>query len=90
MDAFDLTRIARIRASLATAGFSTEGDEEQGTFEALIPADNTRLEVTCRNGVTTVARVMPSGHISANVVFSGMPSDVVVDAVVAMARSLEA
>lgn len=77
----------RIRAAVATASHLTEDGESETSFDVRL-ADNTLLGVTVTDGVVTVARVMPGGHIAGQVVFTRMPGDVTIDAVVAMANAL--
>ena len=80
---FETVLVTRIRAAVATAGFLTEDGDSETTFEVPFP-DNTRLVVAASNGSLRVARVMPSGNVTAQAEFTGFPGDMVITAVVAL------
>ena len=85
---FNETRATIVRSILATQGFATEGESDT-SFEVVF-VDNTRLSVGVTDGVVSVARVMPSGNVTGQVVFTNMSTSVIAAAILAMATEMGA
>ena len=77
---------ALIRRAVTRAGLRSEF-ETPTSFTVLFD-DSTALSVGVASGTATVGRVMPSGNVTGQAVFAGLPMDVVADAVVAIATAL--
>lgn len=85
----DTVAATRLRSALNAAEFGTVSVENEINFEVPF-GDNTALSLGFNEGVVTVARVMPSGHVTGQVEFRGMPVSIIVAAVVSMAIEMGA
>lgn len=83
----DVIASSRLRTALVQAGFEVKMRE--GEFDNFdVPFAWETMGVSFNHGVVTVARVMPSGNITAQAEFRGWPMDMVITAVVALASEM--